>query len=206
MPPVEKTHSAARERTWISVLFYAFEMAVRDAGMECRLSENAVDRGKGEASIRLLCMFVLVLLATQLVSFYWLYACFLNLDARYEVWFRRLQTRIKSYDGARTKRDTSIQDNSIVRVDELMRFAGENETAKNDSMLTVDELLRMKQNYSSDEWIWLNKYSRVPVSIRGFSILNMLAPHGYQVQRCLFAFDLRFLPRQKRRCAGKVNR
>lgn len=134
--------------------------------MQSGVSEKVTDHDRSEASLRLLYILVFFLLTVQFLTFYWLYACFLNLDNQYESRFRELQKNLKSScteTTIRRKRDISILDNSI-KVDENPRYLSENETTKNDSMLTMDELLHIKQNYSSEDWVWLNKYSRVPVS------------------------------------------
>lgn len=135
--------------------------------MQSGISEKVTDHDRSEVSLRLLYVLVFFLLTVQFITFYWLYACFLDLDSQYESRFRELQKSLKSSctkTTIRRKRDISILDNSI-KVDENLRYLSENETTKNDSMLTMDELLHMKQNYSSEDWVWLNKYSRVPVSI-----------------------------------------
>jgi hypothetical protein len=148
---------------------------------KCRVSEESAKTGGDDEKVSLKCVYslIFVLFVCQLSSVPWLYGCFLNLNARYEAKFSQLEERIRaSYEDERhfrSKRDLgSIQDNSITRSDEfpgVLRYAGDNDTARNDTAFTIDDVVHMKHNFSSDDWIWLNKYSRVPVSV----VQNLIA-------------------------------
>lgn len=111
--------------------------------------------------------FISVLFLTQFVSFYYLYAYYLNLDNKYEIKFKELRIKMNSHDVVlqRAKRDLGIKENSIMKpaIDEIKVDVKDAEGAKNDSTLTIEEVIHFKQNFSAEDWVWLNKYSRVPV-------------------------------------------
>lgn len=118
-------------------------------------------------SLHLVYALIFVLFATQLISFYYLYTYFLNLEDKCEVRFNSLQNRVNTYDTMvhRAKRDLGIKDNSIITptIDEMRVDINDTEMVKNDSTLTIEEMILLKQNFSNEDWVWLNKYSRVPV-------------------------------------------
>lgn len=108
-----------------------------------------------------------VLFITQIMSFYYLYVCYINLDSKYEIRFKEQNDIMSSHDVVlrRAKRDLGIKDNSIMKpaTDEI-KIDTDTEGAKNESTLTIEEIIHFnKQNFSAEDWVWLNKYSRVPV-------------------------------------------
>lgn len=119
-------------------------------------------------SWKILYFLVFVTFVTQFVSFNYLYTQHRNLEIKYDVRLKELENRMKNHDVSlhRVKRDLEMKDNSIMKpaINEIKADITEAELVKNESNLTLDEIIQFKHNnLSAEDWIWLNKYSRVPV-------------------------------------------
>ncbi|XP_065200917.1 uncharacterized protein LOC135831949 [Planococcus citri] len=113
---------------------------------------------------------LIVTFSTQFVSFCYLYTRHRNLEIKYDMQFTEVDNRLKYYDVSfhRVKRDLEMKDNSIMKpaTNEIKADINEAELTKNDSTLTIDDVIHFKHhNLSAEDWIWLNKYSRVPLKI-----------------------------------------
>ncbi len=133
-----------------------------DTGADCSMPRDYQD----DKPQYLVYGLVIVLFGVQVATCYTFCVYYWQLDNKYEMRFHQLEMRIIDYEGFgyRVKRDTGIQDNSVLRpVDEVKVEVVDNETAKNESTLTMDDIIHLRQNFSNEVWVWLNKYSRVPV-------------------------------------------
>lgn len=121
-------------------------------------------------------LFLFVVLVVEILSVYTLYTYYRDLEEKCELRFRQLQDRMNAYESSpsfgyhRVRRQTgnTIQDDGKAIVDDSKFLASslENDiSAKNTtSSLTLDDFLHLKQNFTNETWIWLNEYSRIPVS------------------------------------------
>lgn len=132
---------------------------------------DAVSDG-GNKICRCLHVVVFALFVIQVVTIYTGYLYYAELDQKCELRYDDLRQLVRSRQkGPRVRRDTSVHDNSIVKspADEAFKMDA---AGKNGSVEIVDELMNLKPNFSDKAWIWLNDYSRVPVSHANFCLLR----------------------------------
>lgn len=131
---------------------------------------NGVSDGGGKPSSWKVHVLVLVLFVAQIITIYTGYEYYTRLDRKYDAKYRDLRQLVRSCESrSRKRRDTSVQDNSVVRPlpsdNSLKMMETEGEPSlKNGSAEIVDEIMNLKPNLTDKAWIWLNDYSRVPVS------------------------------------------
>lgn len=138
-------------------------------------SSQAPDRvsdGGDNTSLRKVHVVVLVLFVVQIITVYTGYEWYTRLDRKYESKYRDLRQLLQGYERSpriRFRRDTGIQDNSVGKSSTdngSKMMETESQPAKNGSTEIVEEIMNLKPNFSDKAWIWLNDYSRVPVSCR----------------------------------------
>lgn len=130
-------------------------------------------RESGKVSLRLVYVCAFVLFFLQIVSFYSSYVYYSNLDHKYEIWYRQLESRIDFYktEVFRRRRDIGVQDNAIPKsIDDSKSEIVENDVFKNES-ISSNEYVYSNSNNSDENLVWLNKYSRVPVRFQFFNYI-----------------------------------